>query len=251
MNFNDPRSKLFFEFVDILKKVKKENPNVLFLLENVKMKKEYRDIISDHLGVEPIEINSSLVSAQNRKRFYWTNISDIKQPNDRGLLLKDIIHENRDCVYDDLSKYIISPGKNLKKVKTSEKSTKIGYFSKDSQGNRVYSTEGKSATLCGQSGGRGAKTGLYFFNEYIRKLTPIECERLQTLPDNYTKSEYKGKYLSDNQRYQLLGNGWTVDVIVHILNNINKKGVCSSEKDVVKYRHDIKNKQTNSGISLS
>ena len=88
LNFDDPRSKLFFDFVDILHHYKPQ----WFLLENVKMKKEWADIITGYLGVEPIEINSALVSAQNRKRLYWTNIQNVKQPEDKGILLKDILH---------------------------------------------------------------------------------------------------------------------------------------------------------------
>jgi len=90
LNFEDPRSRLFFEFVDILKHYKPK----YFLLENVKMKKEFQDVISEYLGVQPIEINSALVSAQNRKRLYWTNIPDVSVPDDKGILLKDIVHEN-------------------------------------------------------------------------------------------------------------------------------------------------------------
>lgn len=92
LNFDDPRSKLFFEFVRLLKECKPK----FFLLENVKMKKEYQDVISEHLGVEPIEINSALVSAQNRKRLYWTNIPFDKNIEDKGILLKDIVHEKAD-----------------------------------------------------------------------------------------------------------------------------------------------------------
>jgi DNA (cytosine-5)-methyltransferase 3A len=94
LNFEDPRSKLFFEFVRLVKEC---NPTY-FLLENVKMKKEYQDIITEHLGVEPIEINSNLVSGQNRKRIYWTNIPNVTQPNDKCILLKDIVHEHKDGV---------------------------------------------------------------------------------------------------------------------------------------------------------
>ena len=96
LNFEDHRSKLFFEYVDILNEIKAKNPNVIFLLENVKMKKDYQDVISKYLGVEPIEINLALLSAQNRKRLYWTNIKGITQPEDAGILLKDIVHENAD-----------------------------------------------------------------------------------------------------------------------------------------------------------
>jgi len=92
LNFDDPRSKLFFEFV----RLKNECNPTYFLLENVKMKKEYQDVITEHLGVEPIEINSNLLSAQNRKRIYWTNIPGVSIPNDKGILLKDIVHENAD-----------------------------------------------------------------------------------------------------------------------------------------------------------
>lgn len=306
LNFEDPRSKLFFEYVDILKTIRQKNPNVLFLLENVKMKKEFQEIISEHLGVEPIEINSNLVSAQNRKRLYWTNIPNIKQPEDKGILLKDIVHEKADLdfavsetwcklfkkkpqyyidksyvavspekaitmtarqimswngnfIYECLEKYVVPFDKTLKIIEKEVEKGKVGYFKTDSQGNRIYYIHDKVVTLCGQAGGRGAKTGLYLFgcitpdrinkrqngqrfNEgqkfytltaqdqhgvliegYIRKLTPIECERLQTLPDNYTQGEINGKEISDNQRYKMLGNGWTVDVIAHILKHIGNK----------------------------
>ena len=99
LNFEDPRSKLFFEFVRMLNEIKETNPNVLFLLENVKMKKEFQDIITQHLGVEPVEINSNLVSAQNRKRIYWTNIQNVKTPNDKGIFIEDII-ENESALTD-------------------------------------------------------------------------------------------------------------------------------------------------------
>lgn len=90
LNFDDPRSKLFFTYVDILKALKEKNPDLQFLLENVKMKKEWQKIITDHVGVEPVLINSALVSAQNRQRLYWANWK-IEQPEDKGILLKDII----------------------------------------------------------------------------------------------------------------------------------------------------------------
>ena len=96
LNFKDPQSKLFFEYVDILNEIKKANPNVKFLLENVKMKKEYENIITEYMGVEPIAIDSALVSAQRRKRLYWTNIEGVLQPEDKGIMLKDIVHENVD-----------------------------------------------------------------------------------------------------------------------------------------------------------
>lgn len=297
LNFEDPRSKLFFEFVRLLKD---SNPKY-FLLENVKMKKEYQDIITEHLGVEPIEINSNLLSAQNRKRLYWTNIPNISIPEDKGILLKDIVHENIDDILDVeiprfnvnpsgkgmngdvypitneksrtlttnkgegqkisvvLGKYIVPFDKTLQILDKEVQRGKVGYFRKDSQANRVYYIHNKAITLTGASGGGAAKMGggaakmgQYLFgcitpdriekrqngqrfNEgkkfytltaqdkhgiliegYIRKLTPIECERLQTIPDNYSN------IVSDSQRYKMIGNGWTVDVITHILKNIKQ-----------------------------
>lgn len=249
LNFEDERSKLFFEYVDILNHIRAINPDVKFLLENVRMKKEYQNIISSYLGVQPVMIDSALVSAQRRKRLYWTNIVDIKQPEDKGILLKDIVHEvaDLDCAdYECLEKYRVPFSKTLQIIEKEVGKSKVGYFKSDSQGNRVYYINDKSVTLCGGNGGLGAKTGLYLFGcitpdrvkkrqdgqrfndgqkfytltandkhgvlieGYIRKLTPIECERLQTLPDNYTYG------VSDNQRYKMLGNAWTADVIAHI-----------------------------------
>lgn len=290
LNFNDVRSKLFFEYVRLLEKV---NPKY-FLLENVKMKQEYQDVISKYLGVKPIKINSSLVSAQNRERLYWTNIPDVTQPADKGIFLKDIVHETADIdsaicdswakwfaknaefqlskkysslnpdkaitmtarqyaswngnfILECLAEYIVPFDKTLQILDKEVEKGKVGYFRSDSQANRVYYIHDKAVTLCGEAGGGAAKMGQYLFGcitpdrvnkrqngqrfsegnkfytltaqdqhgvlieGYIRKLTPIECERLQTLPDNYTEG------ISNSQRYKCLGNGWTVDVISHIL----------------------------------
>ena len=302
LNFKDERSKLFFEYVEILEHIKEQNPKVLFLLENVRMKKEYRDVISKFLGTDPILINSSLVSAQNRKRLYWTNIEGVEQPQDKGILLKDIVHEYTDFKYmlmdsqnewlkkngqfqldknyssiasidcekaitmtarqyaswngnfkfEELNRYIVPFDKTLQILEKEIEKGKVGYFKTDSQGNRIYYIHNKSVALCKEAVGKGSKTGLYLFGcitpdrvekrqngqrfsegnkfytlttqdkngvlieGYIRKLTPIECERLQTLPDGYTDGVVAGKPISDNQRYKMLGNGWTVDVIAHI-----------------------------------
>lgn len=243
LNFNDPRSKLYFEFERALKEVKPK----YFLLENVKMKKEYADVITERLGVQPIEINSNLLSAQNRKRIYWTNIPDIMLPKDKGIMLADIVHENETNCTVDLEPYKVPFSKALIILDKEVNERKIGYFRKDSQANRVYSIHGKAVTLCGEAGGGAAKMGQYLFgcltpdrtekrqkgqrfnsgekfytltaldrhgvlvDGYIRKLTPIECERLQTLPDGYTDG------IKEPQRYKCLGNGWTVDVIAFIL----------------------------------
>ena len=248
LNFNDPRSKLFFEFVRALKAIRPK----YFLLENVKMKKEYENIISSELGVNPVEINSSLVSAQNRKRLYWTNWS-ITKPKDKGILLKDIVHENtcsKEQIYDIIKDYIVPFDQTLKILDKEVEKGKVGYFRKDSQANRVYYIHGKAVTLCGDAGGGAAKMGQYLFGcitpdrinkrqngqrfsdgqkfytltaqdrhgvlieGYVRKLTPTECERLQTLPDGYTEG------VSNSQRYKTLGNGWTVDVLAHIFSQI-------------------------------
>ena len=146
LNFNDPRSKLFFEFKRAIEEVKPK----YFLLENVKMKKEYKDLISECLGVEPIEINSNLVSAQNRKRLYWTNIPGVTQPKDRGIMLEDIVHENRSEDKADLTPYKVPFDKTLKIIEKEVQEGKVGYFKYDAQANRVYSIHGKSVTLLGK-----------------------------------------------------------------------------------------------------
>ena len=296
------RSKLFWKYVEALNVIKPK----WFIFENVaSMKKEDKDIITKTLGVEPIMINSALVSAQQRKRLYWTNIPGVQQPKDKHIYLQDILESG---YTDRLKSYCIDAnyfkGTNLKQYLEKkrrqvvfDKPFKVGQFNSGGQGDRVYAIEGKSVTLSANGGGRGAKTGLYLipvqydrknkigkelekaitlmasdwrglnrnqkqnavvccvaqrgrYNDdgkikqkyeprfdgktntlttvqkdnmiwnieemYIRKLTPIECERLQTLPDNYTEG------VSNTQRYKLLGNAWTVDVIVHILSYIHK-----------------------------
>ena len=290
--FDDPRSKLFFEYVACIRRFKPR----YFLLENVRMKKEFLDVITEYMGVEPICINSNLVSAQNRVRYYWTNIPNVTQPDDLGILLKDIIHEgnpndalsngwtdwwkqnaefqlqkqystftaekagtmmarqyaswNGNFWFEALNKYIVPFDKTLQILDREVQRGKVGYFRSDSQANRVYYIHDKAITLCGDAGGGAAKMGQYLFGcitpdrvekrqngqrfsdgqkfytltaqdrhgvlveGYIRKLSPVECERLQTLPDNYTAG------VSDSQRYKMLGNGWTVDVIAHIFKGL-------------------------------
>lgn len=257
LNFNDPRSALFFEFVRLLKET---NPKY-FLLENVRMKKESEDVISEYLGVKPITINSSLVSAQNRVRLYWTNIPNVVLPEDKGILLKDILQYETENEYSE--PYVKLNGKT---------EGCVGYVGKQpKQATRIYNVNNKSQCLTALGGGQGGKTGLYqipnivcratvqknaehtyngkvptltasagmgggnvpmftdenianlYKGKYInseerlnyRKLTPTECERLQTVPDGYTEG------VSNTQRYKMLGNGWTVEVIKHIFRNIN------------------------------
>ena len=363
--FDDPRSALFFEFIRLLKAIKPK----YFLLENVRMKQQYIDVITqqvsecypDHEGndlfdskIEPILINSALLSAQSRQRLYWTNIPGITQPEDLGIVLKDILEDEVEEHYlagkNLLENYQggnqLNPNyksqantihdKNKKSgvicagthgyangyVETKPK--QVGKVKDGGQGNRIYSTDGKSSTLSAQSGGtagngntlietkpkqvgiasdinghdilkrvyspegksptlntmgggnrepkvavenrivvdperkrliiaeanekgytiiedgdcfdinypnsktrRGRKMKykcnaltpsaqeyMHFKDLTWRKLTPLECERLQTVPDNYTAS------VSNTQRYKMLGNGWTVEVICHILKNM-------------------------------
>jgi len=219
LNFNDPRSALFFEFVRALRET---NPKY-FMLENVVMKQEHQDVISEHLGVKPIFINSSLLSAQNRKRLYWTNIP-IEPIEDKKIVLADIIEDglvDRDKSYCIDANYF--KGTNLEQYLTkkrrqivfekSDKPIRLGAITK-SMGNRVYHEAGKSICLSALGGGWGAKTGLYHDDYCIRKLTVLECKRLQTVPDDYLMN------VSNSQAYKMLGNGWTVDVIIHILGGL-------------------------------
>jgi len=212
LNFEDPRSKLFFEFVRMLNEIRETNPDVLFLLENVKMKKEFQDIITQHLGVEPIEINSNLVSAQNRKRIYWTNIPNVKIPNDKGIFIEDII-ENGSALTDKSQTIVATIYKENAKSMIKRNKKGLLVIIDDMYKNRperIY--EDKAPTL------RSERSGLKVKNEYeVRKLSVVECERLQNVPDNYTD------VVSDTQRYKMLGNGWTVDVISHIFNHIKKE----------------------------
>lgn len=219
LNFDDPRSALFFEYVRVIREVKPKH----FLLENVVMKQEWVSIISEHVGVEPIKINSALVSAQQRKRLYWTNIPNIAQPEDKGIFLKDIID---DGYTERLKSYCICATygravpqdyflKNQRQL-IFTKPIRVGHIGKGAQGQRIYSIDGKAiAVLSNNTGGQGSKSGLYEIGKYVRKLTPLECERLQTLPDGYTET-----MPSNNQRYKALGNCFTVDVIAHILRQI-------------------------------
>jgi len=352
--FDDPRSALFFVFVEIWRHIKSQNPNAYYLLENVKMKKEHELVISNYIGVHPIEINSALVSAQNRKRLYWTNIANepygffgdmqcvIPQPKDKGILLCDVLEsdvdekyylsekmlayfKNRAANYNqgkvnvreeegkascltssmascDISDNFIKVDTNLKASKNQDKAncftaggnsgglhsdmTLIGCikFGRTEEAKQIrkenmakgvdYTPHAKKEisgvdfekmnTLTTASNKdnlvmqipEATKKGfaevepgqcfdmtmpdsktrrgrlmedksncltasnfdfLKYTEDYkIRRLTPIECERLQTAPDNYTKEA------SDTQRYRMLGNGWTVDVIVHILKYIKQ-----------------------------
>lgn len=221
LNFEDPRSKLFFEFVRLIEECKPK----YFFLEKVKMKKEYQDVITNWLGVEPILLNSALVSAQNRERYYWTNIEGFYAPIDKKIILENVIENgfvDREKSYCIDANYF--KGGNLKQY--FDKSRRQLVFSNcicvgeaDLKGydiiKRVYDVRGKAPALTTMQGGHRepkiTQDGLTW-----RKLTTIECERLQTLPDNYTEG------VSNSQRYKMLGNGWTVDAIVEFFKHIPK-----------------------------
>ena len=288
LNFNDPRSKLFFEFV----RIKEELQPKYFLLENVKMKQEFQDVITKYMGVEPIEINSSLFSAQNRRRLYWTNIPVDMDIKDKGLVLKDILQtdhneppvpineRNARHYKNPLQKSLCTTASMYKGAGNNgmtlvDRLIPVGMAEEYAHYNyratkEVYHMEGKAPTLLTMQGGnREPKVATYsakggrIVNRRLdeqgvrkdyqmdlpltpqveirsddktnclttlqkdnvvvegmtwRKLTPIECERLQTLPDNYTEG------VSKTQRYKMIGNGWTVDVIAHILKGIKDEG---------------------------
>ena len=258
LNFEDSRSKLFFEFVRILNEAKPR----FFLLENVPMKEERIKIINQHLGgIQPMVINSSLVSAQSRERLYRVGkrvgerykMIYIPLPEDKKLTLKDILQDkveekymlseklvkwflNKSSVFRDRFK-IASPEEKGACLTTKNQGSYItqSYIlcninpSWSGQNGNVYSSEGKSPTLTTNKGEwpkilqlpRGANKARSYNNLLhdgycLRRLTPIECERLQTLPDNYTE------WVSNSQRYKMLGNGWTVDVIAHIFGEMFK-----------------------------
>ena len=238
LNFEDPRSKLFFEFIRIRDLYKPK----YFLLENVKMKQEFSDVIDDYCGPH-YEVDSAEFTAQQRKRLYWTNILVKTWPTQNPLVVEDILEEEVD------DKYFIEPRRAITICDNECAKRKIGFIGTDSMGNRIYSIHGKSVTLIANAGGLGGKTGLYalpclspdraekrqngrrfkpprskfytlttidrhgvLVGNYIRKLTPRECERLQGWPDDMTIGAG-----SDNARYKICGNGWTEPVIRHIL----------------------------------
>lgn len=258
---NGKRSGLFWEYVRLLNEIKPR----YFILENVaSMPKRDRQIITSALwDIEPVMINASLVSAQQRKRLFWVGKYadgkykriEIPQPKDKGIYLKDIlesggaIKEKAYCLTahrKDFANDFIKRKQGNYVFK--DKTIRIGQIGKGGQGDRIYSIDGKSVSLSANGGGRGAKTGLYLIDwynkriktngkaktlgtnpqcqtaiagqsitdlkDYVRKLTPVECERLQCLPDNYTEG------ISNTQRYKCLGNAFNVDVVAHILNFI-------------------------------
>lgn len=216
------QSYLFWEYIRVLHELRETNPNVLFLLENVEMGKKWESVLSEAIGLCGVHINSALVSAQNRKRIYWTNIrttsnlfgaeqTDIPQPADRGLFISDILDDDAD---EKSSTLTTSSGDNNnlicgRVVKQLNPSTESG-GKQPYQQNRIYSTDGISPALCASHSGYAPKIAISP-GDILRRLTPAECARLQTIP-NWYKWE-----CSSSQQYKMLGNGWTVEVIKHIL----------------------------------
>ena len=316
LNFDDPRSQLFFEYIRLLKALKPK----YFMLENVKMSKQSQQIITEYLGVEPIEINSNLVSAQNRRRLYWTNIPVDGLPEDKGTVLADILEDgytDREKSYCLDASYYKGGGASNVRLYFEKSRRQIVFGSgmnvigtaTDIKGResirRVYGVDGKAPTLLATTGGntqpkigvKGARivnrrldkdgkrkdydrtiepvarlelrkddkggclttvqkdsvlafpkilqrargfnkgglkaldgktptisTSAWEHNNHLtldegttwRKLTPVECERLQTVPDGYTN------HVSNTQRYKMLGNGWTVDVVKHLFKGLQE-----------------------------
>lgn len=253
------QSYLFWEYMRILTEVRKYNPDVKFLLENVVMSKKWEAVLTEAIGVDPVMINSNLVSAQNRKRLYWTNIAEITQPEDEGVFIRDILED----VVDE--KYYISD----KALEGMVDRARVNAEKGNGFGACVVPLDGKANTLCvspassernlisalkeisprvvdvsiSENGirphrGDARKSGigelgtirfesskadtlltsskpLILDRGYkLRRLTPVECARLQTVPSWYEWA------VSDTQIYRMCGNGWTVRVIEHILKNL-------------------------------
>jgi DNA (cytosine-5)-methyltransferase 3A len=214
LNFEDPRSKLFFEFVRLLAECKPK----YFMLENVVMKKEYQDVISESLGVEPVKINSSLLSAQNRERLYWANF-DIKQPNDKGIGLEDIIET------DDMINPAAIRGRKLNKAtilgrRLNERGVRDDYNKEvpitqclevratNTNKSNCLTTVEKDNVLTIMPIGRHRDA---FKNKLpFRYYTLKEYCRLQTVPETFFDN-----VVSESQAKKMLGNGWTTDVIAH------------------------------------
>ena len=189
----------------------KWQPDIFLYENNESISKEIQKEIEKRLNVNLLHINSALLSAQTRHRIYATNINiDPKNIIDKGIRVKDIL----DVKFHKENLINEVKFNNRDDTKDNNKLVRIGTIGKGGQGERVYSINGKSCTLSANGGGRGAKTGLYLINGEVRKLNPLEAERLQTLPDNYTLCNG----VPETQRYKSIGNGWTSEVIIHILN---------------------------------
>lgn len=191
----------------------KFKPDYFLYENNESISMEIQKEIGKTLGFDLLHINSSRFSAQTRKRIYCTNLKIGELPKDREKKVLDILDDNHGQK-NLISEVVFKKEENFK---YNIKPIRVGIIGKGGQGERVYSAYGKSCTLSANGGGRGAKTGLYLIGDVVRKLSPLEAERLQTLPDNYTLC----KGVSDTQRYKCIGNGWTADVIIWILSHMD------------------------------
>jgi len=214
------KSGLFYEFTRLLGEIKPK----YFLLENVKpRKKEWVDEINDEMNLQPYIINSELVSAQNRERYYWTNISNITLPDDKGIVFSDIAYDGEHQP--------IKPELLERIRKTKRKTNKIGYYQYDKNGkgnnsqfDRLYPKTGKVGTLTTTCG--SMKIIEDMDNENFRRIHIIEAERLQNVPVGYTEG------VSPSYRFGMLGNGWTVDVITHIFSFMDLDYLYSSDEEM-------------------
>lgn len=228
------QSYLFWEYMRILTEVRKYNPNVKFLLENVVMSKKWEAVLTKAIGVDPVKINSNLVSAQNRKRLYWTNIAEIAQPEDEGIFIRDILEDKVDEKYYVSDKALAGMVNRVKRgfgglvVSPDGKANTLLVSPESKDHNLIVASRGRTGSdgitrqnLEPRTDGKSnclttvQKDNLLIANRgTLRRLTPVECARLQTVPSWY---EW---VVSDTQIYRMCGNGWTVRVIEHILKNL-------------------------------
>ena len=225
------RSGLFYKFVEALSVIKPR----YFLFENVaSMKQEEKKIISEYLPAEPVLINSSLVSAQDRKRLYWTNIPNVTQPEDKHIYLEDIVEPDALIDRDKSHAILASISRTTHREYFKRNQSQLVYIAimlsniyGGFQEKRPRVKIDKSFCVRTARGGghipsliiegKTKEISLENFKQCIRKVTPLEGERLKTLPDNYTEG------ISNTQRYKCIGNGWTVDVIAHIFNFLKEE----------------------------
>jgi len=209
--FGDERSKLILFYFDILKHIQSVNPSVKFLLENVKMGRECEKIINERLGVEGVHINSNLFSAQTRDRIYWTNLRIDEVPSFNTLAINDIVESGAD---EDTCLYLTK-----KHWQGFLRNYDWKSDHRDNKSKPLLASYYKQPPHCPYIPHNRDTDEQY---SLYRRLSPMECERLQTLPDGYTAHGVNGEKISNCQRYKMLGNGWTVAVIKHLLNELTE-----------------------------
>lgn len=210
---NDPRGALVHDLIDIWDHIKSLNPGVKFMFENVKMKKSFSDYIDNLFGVKHVCINADLVSAQSRPRYYWTNIGGIKQPEQCGITLLDVIERG-----DVGSKYIASEKCLARMSRRNYSAPKImpektGTINTANNSGRWCLDAGTTLVTCAETG-RYEPSG-----EYLRRLTPVEVMRLQGVPSTHIHA-LTGSGISQTQLYKMIGNGWALGVIIHIFKGL-------------------------------